>query len=122
MLGVARVCAEFRNKKKEVIMTIRPGELLKMMDFPDEVWEDPYFETLVKEGSIDVPQNKAQVKMLECAPDKPLKTVKNDGKPAKREKNENTSVKESVKAADFQGNEKKQETAAAAEGDNKQKV
>ncbi len=105
MLIVARVCAEFRRKDRSVIYTIRPNELLCFLEVPDEVAEDPYFQVLMADGSIDAPVTKAEIKRLEDNPRKSLKMYQDSA--------EKTSEKRASGAAKAEKKGKAQEKGNA---------
>ena len=93
MLIVAYVCAEFRDGKGRVIHRIPAGTRGQLQEVPDEIRQDLLFEMLVKDGSIRVPENEAQKKVLE---QNPMVGVSPDGKSdvmkeAKAAKDENNS-------------------------------
>ena len=66
---LSRVCAEFRNRKGDVIYRIRPADRLRYIDdAPEEIREDLLFRMLVGDGSIEVVETAAQKKALEQDP------------------------------------------------------
>ena len=53
MFILSRVCADFRNKKGEVIHRVTPADRLGFHEAPDAIQEDPLFSMLVSEGSLE---------------------------------------------------------------------
>ena len=69
MKMLSRVCAEFRNKKGEVVYRVTPMDRLRYIDdAPDAIREDPLFAMLVNDGSIEVVDTPAQRKAMEQDP------------------------------------------------------
>ena len=69
MLIVAYVCAEFHDKTGTVIHRIRPEDLRIVTEAPEAIRKDPLFDMMVREGSLRVPETKAEVKKLENDPE-----------------------------------------------------
>ena len=69
MKMLSRVCADFKDRKGNVIYRIRPADrLVYKDDVPEEVQEDLLFRMLVEDGSIDVIETAAQKKAAELDP------------------------------------------------------
>ena len=69
MLIVPYVCAEFHDRTGAVLHTIRPADLRTMMVVPDHIKQDPLFDMLVADGSLQVPDTKEKKQQLENDPD-----------------------------------------------------
>ena len=69
MTILSKVCAEFHDRAGEILFTVRPGDLLRPMEVPDSICQDPLFGMLVRDGSISVPGNKEELKQLENDPE-----------------------------------------------------
>ena len=66
---LSRVCAEFKDKKGNVIYRIGPADrLVYKDDAPDAIKDDLLFGALVAEGSIDVVETAAGKKAAEQDP------------------------------------------------------
>ena len=66
---LSRVCAEFKDKKGNVIYRIGPADrLVYKDDAPDAIKDDLLFGALVAEGSIDVIETAAEKKAAEQDP------------------------------------------------------
>ncbi len=69
MLIIPYVCAEFHDRKGAVLFRITPAMRGTMVsDVPEAVKQDVLFNMLVADGSIKVPQNESQKKVLEQDP------------------------------------------------------
>lgn len=79
MLIIPYVCAEFRDRNGNRIHRITPEMRGCLTEVPDAVRQDRLFDMLVEDGSIKVPQNESQKKVLE---QDPMAGVKADGKSA----------------------------------------
>ena len=69
MLIVAYVCAEFHDKTGTVIHRIRPADLRVATEAPEAIRQDPLFDMMVRDGSLRVPETKAELKKLENDPE-----------------------------------------------------
>jgi len=66
---LSRVCAEFKDKKGNVIYRIGPADrLVYKDDAPEAIKQDLLFSALVAEGSIDVIETAAEKKAAEQDP------------------------------------------------------
>ncbi len=76
MTILSRVCAEFHDNAGTVLFTVAPGDLLKpLFDVPEGIRQDPLFDMMVADGSLDVVEKKEDLKRAENDPDKkPEKT------------------------------------------------
>ena len=102
MLILSRVCAEFTNRRGQVIFTIPPSKLLSFLEAPEEIREDPLFDSLLADGSLEAVQSLDQRRQLEADPAAPAPEGK---KPRARAKAE----------APVAAAEKAETTAAAGE-------
>ena len=68
MLILARVCADFYDKNRNLIGRIVPKDLGRFIDLPEAVKQDPLFKMLVDDGSIKYPADDAKDKALEQDP------------------------------------------------------
>ena len=68
MLIIPYVCAEFRDRNGNRIHRITPEMRGCLTEVPDAVRQDLLFDMLVADGSIKVPQNESQKKVLEQDP------------------------------------------------------
>ena len=75
MILVPYVCAEFHDNTGAVLYTVRPNQLQTLIEVPDAVRQDPLFEMLVHDGTIQVPETKAQKKVLENDPTSKLPEI-----------------------------------------------
>ena len=70
MMMLCRVCAEFHDKKGAVLYRVRPDMLNRMMvDVPESIRQDPLFQMLVNDDSLEVVVSAAQKKRLEDDPE-----------------------------------------------------
>ena len=68
MLILSRVCADFHNRKGEIVHRVTPLNRLTFHEAPDSIREDPLFRMLVEEGSLEASVTKVQKKQLEADP------------------------------------------------------
>ena len=71
MTIIARACAEFHDRKGEVLYTIRPHMLGSIIyDAPDSIRQDPLFGLLVQDRYLDVvdKEDKKELKKLDNDP------------------------------------------------------
>ena len=68
MLILSRVCADFHNAKGELIHRIGPDKRMAFHEAPEAIREDPLFQMLVNEGSLEASVTPAQKKQLEADP------------------------------------------------------
>ena len=71
MLILSRVCAEFHNKSGEPVFTVTPRTRLTFQEAPEAIREDPLFDMLLHDRSIEVTENGARRKQLENDPETP---------------------------------------------------
>ena len=69
MMILSRVCALFRNRAGKELYTVTPEKRLTILDdVPEEIQEDPLFDLLVADGSIEVSLSASRRRMLEQDP------------------------------------------------------
>ncbi len=69
MLIMSRVCVEFHNKRGETIFAVTPKNRLSFIDAPEAIQEDPMFQMLVDDGSLEASLTPARKKKLEQDPE-----------------------------------------------------
>ena len=75
MLLLSRVCAEFRDRAGAVLFTVTPQMRLTFQEAPESICQDPLFDMLLRDHSIEVAEEPARRKQLENDPEKkPEKT------------------------------------------------
>ena len=62
MFILSRVCAEFHDRHGNVIHRISRNDLLTFREAPDAIQEDPLFQLLLADGSIETPPKDAKEK------------------------------------------------------------
>ena len=68
MLMLSRVCADFRNKNGETIFKVTPQMRLTFQEAPEAIRQDPLFQMLLKDHSIEVTEEPSRKKKLENDP------------------------------------------------------
>ena len=68
MLLLSRVCAEFRDRTGAVVYRVTPGTRLTFREAPESVREDPLFDLLIREGSLEAAVTSVRQKILEADP------------------------------------------------------
>ena len=68
MLILARVCADFYDKNRNLLHRILPVHLGTFHEAPDSIKQDPLFQMLVDDGSIKYPADAAKDRALEQDP------------------------------------------------------
>ncbi len=68
MLILSRVCAEFRDRSGTVIYRVTPENRLTFREAPEAIRQDPLFELLIREGSLEASMTPVQQKQLENSP------------------------------------------------------
>ncbi len=68
MLILSRVCADFHNQKGELIHRVSAANRMSFHEAPEAIKEDPLFQMLVNEGSLEASVTPAQKKQLEADP------------------------------------------------------
>ena len=80
MLIIAHVCADFVDRKGVTLFRIKPEMLRTFLEVPDAVRDTLMFQFLLRDGSIKVPETKAEKKKLE---QDPAENMAPDGKAEK---------------------------------------
>ena len=68
MLILARVCADFYDRNRNLLHRITPRDLNLFREVPESIQQDPLFQMLVDDGSIKFPADAAKDKALEQDP------------------------------------------------------
>ncbi len=68
MLIMSRVCADFYDKRRNLIFSITPATRLTFLEAPAAIQEDPLFKLLIAEGSLEANLTPAVRKELELDP------------------------------------------------------
>ena len=68
MLILSRVCADFHNRKGELVHRVTPLNRLTFHEAPESIREDPLFRMLVEEGSLEAAVTPVEKKQLESYP------------------------------------------------------
>lgn len=68
MLILSRVCVDFHNKKGELVHRVNAANRLCFHEAPDSIQEDPIFQMLVNDGSLEAGVTAARKRTLETDP------------------------------------------------------
>ena len=68
MLLVPHVCAEFYDRARQKIFAIEPYMLNSFTEAPEAIRQDPLFDLLLADGSLEAAETVAQQKQLEADP------------------------------------------------------
>ena len=68
MLILSRVCADFHNRKGELVHRVTPANRLTFHEAPEAIREDPLFRLLVEEGALEAAVTPVEKKQLEADP------------------------------------------------------
>lgn len=68
MLILSRVCADFHNRKGELVHRVTPLNRMTFHEAPESIREDPLFRLLAEEGSLEAAATTLQRKQLENDP------------------------------------------------------
>ena len=68
MLILSRVCAEFRDRAGQTVFTIPPAKLLSFLEAPEAIREDPLFDMMLRDGSLEAVHSVSQLRDLESSP------------------------------------------------------
>ena len=83
MMIVAFACAEFHDKTGAVLFAVHPADRCVFLDAPDSIRQDPLFNMLLNDGSLELPTTREKQKQLENDPmKKPEKTGSAKEEPA----------------------------------------
>ena len=69
MLLLSRVCAEFHDKSGAVLFAVTPQTRLTFQEAPESIRQDPLFEMLLHDHSIEVAEDTGRRKQLENDPE-----------------------------------------------------
>ena len=69
MLMLSRVCAAFHDRNGETIFKITPSMRLTFQEAPDAIRQDPLFQMLKNDRSIEVTDDVVRIKQLENDPE-----------------------------------------------------
>ena len=97
MLILSRVCAEFHDKSGAVLFAIRPADRMSFIEAPESIRQDPLFDMLVSDGSLETPNSKAQQKKLENDPEKKPEQAEEIGSAAPAEEPKASGRKSAAK-------------------------
>jgi hypothetical protein len=68
MLILSRVCADFYDKRSNLLFRLTRNDLGLFVDAPESIKQDPLFQMLVSDGSIKFPEDAKTNKALENDP------------------------------------------------------
>ena len=68
MLILSRVCAEFRDGAGAVLFRVAPKDRLTLLEAPDAIRNDPLFDLLLAEGSLEAVASAERRRQLENDP------------------------------------------------------
>lgn len=71
MLLLSRVCAEFHDRAGQVLFRVTPQTRLTFQEAPESIRQDPLFDMLLHEHSIEVAEDTSRKKQLENEPEAP---------------------------------------------------
>ena len=75
MLILSRVCAQFHDRHGAPLFRISPADRLTFVEAPEAIRQDPLFQLLILERSLEVAQSVSQKKALENDPETVPETV-----------------------------------------------
>ena len=84
MLILSRVCADFYNRKGELVHRITPANRLTFHEAPETIREDPLFRMLLDEGALEASVTPVQQKQLEDDPAEGTDAAGRKRSPAKK--------------------------------------
>lgn len=68
MLILSRVCADFHDSRGRRIFSVAPRDLLSFLEAPEEIREDPLFDLLLADGSLEAVRSVDRRRLLEADP------------------------------------------------------
>ena len=98
MLILARVCADFYDRNRNLLHRILPVHLGTFHEAPDSIRQDPLFQMLVDDGSIKYPADAAKDRALEQDPYAGADATGKDIRPKAEKPKAETKAKTTVKA------------------------
>ena len=96
MYLISHVCAEFHDRKGNLVYRMTPDMRNTIQDAPEAIREDLLFALLLQDGSIVVPENERERKRLE---EDPLLGIGADGKAVRLQVGEAAGKAPAKKAA-----------------------
>ena len=81
MLIVSRVCADFFDDNNNIVFSIKPKDLGNFISAPDDLLKNYFFQDMVSDGSISIPDEVGKKKME----NDPYAGIDPDGKAEKKE-------------------------------------
>ena len=112
MLLISHVAAEFRDRNGNTLYTIRGSQRNTFLAVPDTIRQDPLFDLLLQDGSIDIPETALKTAALE---NDPTEGITPDGKKAKVPVTETKSSKSKKSKSKSDPAETKRTPASAPE-------
>ena len=112
MLLIAHVAAEFRDRNGNTLYTIRGSQRNTFLAVPDTIRQDPLFDLLLQDGSIEIPETALKTAALE---NDPTEGITPDGKKAKVPVTETKSSKSKKSKSKSDPAETKRTPASAPE-------
>ena len=99
MTIVPHVCAEFHDRDGTVLYRIKPNQLRAIIvDAPESIRQDPLFDMLVSDRSLEVVTDRQQLKRLENDPEpKARETAEDTGSAAPAEETKTSGRKSAEK-------------------------
>ena len=82
MLILSRVCAQFHDRHGAPLFRISPADRLTFVEAPEAIRQDPLFQMLILERSLEVAQSVSQKKALENDPGTVPEAVPDSAGPA----------------------------------------
>ena len=98
MLILARVCADFYDRNRNLLHRILPVHMGTFHEAPDSIRQDPLFQMLVDDGSIKYPADAAKDRALEQDPYAGADATGKDIRPKAEKPKAETKAKTTVKA------------------------
>ena len=98
MLILARVCADFYDRNRNLLHRILPVHLGTFHEAPDSIRQDPLFQMLVDDGSIKYPADAAKDRALEQDPYAGADATGKDIRPKAEKPKAETKAKTTAKA------------------------
>ena len=98
MLILARVCADFYDRNRNLLHRILPVHLGTFHEAPDSIRQDPLFQMLVDDGSIKYPADAARDRALEQDPYAGADATGKDIRPKAEKPRAETKTKTTAKA------------------------
>ena len=93
MLLISHVAAEFRDRNSNTLYMIRGSQRNTFLAVPDTIRQDPLFDLLLQDGSIEIPETALKTAALENDPTEGItpdgrkeKPLVKEPKPAKSKK------------------------------------